>query len=66
MVGTPSQAASAIRHCLLYLLRDAVEAGLPMSALHIRLAIAELEAEGGTEPGFEPTLLDLDDDASPH
>ena len=37
-----------------------------MSALHIRLAIAELEAEGGTEPGFEPTLLDLDDDASTH
>ncbi len=48
------EAPTAIRHCLSYLLADAKDAGLHLVALHIKLAIMELDDEIGTDDtGFD-------------
>ena len=45
MTNERAKAAAALRHCLTYVLRDTVEAGFNGAALHVRLAIEEIEAE---------------------
>ncbi|MCG8507066.1 MAG: hypothetical protein MI755_20845 [Sphingomonadales bacterium] len=45
MTNERAKAAAALRHCLTYVLRDTVESGFHGAALHLRLAIEEIEAE---------------------
>ncbi|MFQ5534044.1 MAG: hypothetical protein ACE5EM_04385 [Sphingomonadales bacterium] len=57
MATTKSQTADAIGKCLNYILDDAVKAGMPLVALHIRLAITEAEEVISLEASKKPTRI---------
>ena len=56
------ETASAIRHVLIYMMDDAVSAKLYVSAVHMALALVELDKTLGRPSDAEDRLKELLDD----